>query len=191
MDDERWNLPLPLRLDPENPEYEELVRRSEAQQKKWGAKIASPFASKTPQDVERGMAGIKIKAKLEALQGLPEDSDLRPRIQAQLAESYAVTGRFDLAANIDPRPSHRAEWLSLWNAVTREGNERCKCADAPRPKGTHPVFQEKSVWSIRLGRDVYLLRCNQCGFRYTAEQKPAHLVEQEKERAKNAQANAK
>lgn len=183
---EKWELPLRLRWSDENPEFEELVRRSEAKQKEWEAKTNKPFARQTPLDAERGMARIRIQAKRDALASLSPDDPMYARVAGQLAEAYSITGRFDLAAEIDPRPKYRQEWQALADAVMREGDDRCACPNMPRAKGTHPIFQERSVWSLRLNREVFLLRCNNCGFRYTTESKPAHLVEQEIARAKAA-----
>lgn len=184
--DEKWELPLKLRLDETNPEFEALVAQSEAQQKAWAKKIASPFSSKSPVDFERGMAAVKIAAKEQALQGMTLNDPVYARIAAQLAESYATIGRFDQAAAIDPRPNHAADWQSLWEAVTRTEATWCGCGDRPRKAGTNPQFMEKAVWSIPQNRMVYLLRCNECGFRGAVTEKPAHLAKQDEARAKAA-----
>ena len=184
QDTERWEMPLKLRLDETNPDFAALVEQSEAQQKAWAKKIASPFSSKNPIDFERGMAAVKIAAKKQALQNLTPDDPVYARIAAQLAENYSIIGRFDEAAKIDPRPKHVAEWTALWDAITRTESAWCGCGDKPRAAGTHPQFLEKAVWSIPQNRMVFLLRCNTCGFRGAATEKPAHLIKQDEARAK-------
>jgi|SRR6476620_4124895 len=161
---ELWTIPEKWRWDETNPDFAELVRVSEAQQKKWAEKFNQPFATKTSRDIEMGRAVIIAHSH-----GNP----------VEVAEAWAILGRYDLAVELDPRPA--TGYAEIWRAIT-EPTEWCGHGVGPRIKGQHPQYREKEVWNVLTGSWSNVLRCSECGHRQVGPL-PKHLVKQEEKRA--------
>lgn len=138
-DDGKWELPERLRItDPD------VLAQSEQMRADLSKRAQSPFAHLTPQEAERHNAAIMAthlegeRQHLNELKGMAltvgrVDIDVlteaHKAISARLAEAYATLGRFDLAAEVDPRPEHRAEHIEILEAINRpDGEWDCQCA---------------------------------------------------------------
>lgn len=195
IENERWELPGPLRLTPER------LEEVEAEQRKLAARAQSPFANLSPAEHERATAArvaSEHKANLELLDflilkgeglkrpsrkergGLRVAKDARPAVAAQLAAAYAVVGRYDLAAEVEPDEGQRAEYLKIWGAVWRKDEAWCDCPP-PLAGGTHS-FVRQNIFSAKHQREMPLLRCAVCGCMNVAPL-PAALAEQRRHRA--------
>lgn len=182
--DPKWEVPIKWRFDETNPEFEELARRSTAEQAKWAKRANSPFGNQSASEFERGRAVRRIEAKKEALATLTIDDPMYVNIAAQLSEAYATVGRFDLAAQTDTRKKYQVEYERVWLAVTRNESEWCEHGQpsGPTQKGVSSTkLWEGTVWSIKLGREVPLLKCCECGLT-CAGPLPADLADLEARR---------
>lgn len=104
---------------------------------------------------------------LAALEGVTAE-DQKAHWLNQLAEAYAMQGRFSEAANIVQSSAHKADFQAKAEAVSRIGT-RCNCPSHvhyPWPgdaKGRHVPAQTdlKRVWD---GKSLIVFRrCTQCG----------------------------
>jgi hypothetical protein len=177
INEERWELPEPLQVAL-NPE---LLAKAEAKQEERRRRTASPYANLSPQEFEYARA-LRMVAELsldlartnqtihrlvisDPDNRLEEYEAARDKQLGQLAEAYAITGRYDEALKYEPDPVLRAEYLATLTAIFREDDETCE-HDAKFS------FVEKEVWSIRHDRRMYLICCaavlpegGTCGFR--------------------------
>lgn len=130
-DDEKWTLPLRLQIN--SPE---ALEKAEAFQKQLAQKANSPFARLSPQEQERINAARMVDhlstdlVRIDDELAKQENKELREgryAIASRLAEAYATLGRFDMAAEVDPREAHKAEHLAILEAINREPT-KCECA---------------------------------------------------------------
>lgn len=92
-----------------------------------------------------------------------EEDPIRPPVfvfddgmRNRLAESYAMLGRYDMAAETAVDEQAREFYEKYWNAVTRDDAEWCGHGSA------HQYIKERMFSFIR-DREVVLLACNICG----------------------------
>jgi len=112
----------------------------------------------------------------EAPPQLQELQDARHHIAARLAEAYASIGRFDLAAEIEPREETRAEYVEILEAINRPDDEWCSC-------GPGRDYVLRDVLSLRHGRVMTARRCGGCKL-LNVTGLPPHIAEQRAHRAK-------
>lgn len=192
-ENERWTLPESLDLN-KSPE---LLAKTREWQRELSVQANSPFARLSPQEHARAQALRMIPDLENALRSLKEEiakstlvsggdsPSLRDAhesegvLQARLAEAHAQTGRYDLAASIDPRPAHRDEWQSIMEAVLRDDDETCQCAP-----GREVV--ELDVFSVKHNRVMSLIKCSGCAGR-NVKVMPRELSLQRAHRAKAAE----
>lgn len=189
---EKWELPARLRItDPD------VLAQSEAMRADLAQRVNSPFARLSPQEQERANAAViadHLKKDLERVnhqitaivivngsdsqsRKLQDLQDARHHISARLAEAYASIGRFDLAAEIDPRPESRAEYVEILEAINRDDDEwSCECAPGRD-------FIKKNVFSLKHGRVMPMRKCLGCK-ETNVTSLPAHIVEQRAHRAR-------
>lgn len=162
--DEKWSLPPQLQIS--NPD---VLEKAEAFQKQLAQKANSPFAHLSPREQEQVNAARMVDhlsldlARIDDELAKQENEELREgrtAIAARLAEAYATLGRFDMAADIDPRPEHKAEHLAILNAINRDPTEWCPC-----PPGRSFIKKELPQGT--------LLACSGCG---TLNVVPGQLV---------------
>ncbi len=189
-ENERWSLPETLDLN-KSPE---LLAKTLEWQKELSIRANSPFARLSPQeharaqalrmipDLENSLKSVRGEIAKSTLVNGNDSPSLRDAyeaehvLQARLAEAHAQTGRYDLAASIDPRPAHRDEWQSIMEAVVRDDDETCKCAP-----GREVV--ELEIFSVKHNRVMPLIKCSGCGKR-TVKVIPRELALQRAHRAK-------
>lgn len=188
---EKWSLPQNLQItDPK------VLAQAEQMQKELAARANSPFANLSVQDHARVRA-IRIVDELKenlsyiekqlggAITKGGDDESLKKAklsVLRQLAEQYAVVGRFDLAAQLHPDQAHKDEYVSILEAINRDDSETCQC-------GPGRDYVEKDVWSFRHNRTVSIIKCTGCGLR-NAKDLPKHLLEQRNHRSKAAMLTA-
>lgn len=199
---EKWQLPEPLRLTDDKREViAERLAAAEAAQARLVARAQSPFARLSPAEFERATAARVVeeyRATLEVLDalilkgerlkrptrkergGLRVALEARPAIAAQLAEAYATTGRYDLAAEVTPDRDQKALYLRIWRAIWRDDAHWCACPP-PLAGGTH-TFVRQDIFSVRHDREMPLLKCSSCPC-LNVTPLPAALVEQRALRA--------
>lgn len=197
--EERWELPEPLRVTPE------MLAEIDRADREALARGQSPFLALSPQERERARA-IQIAAEyeqaLEHLDSLIKQGakrkwptgrqkkelaaarEARPAVAAQLAEAYAASGRFDLAAEAHPDRKQKADYLRVWRAVFRDDAHWCDCPK-PLSGGTH-TFVRQDIFSVKHDRFMPLLRCSNCKCLNVAPM-PKEIVEQRAHRATAAQ----
>lgn len=192
-ENEKWSLPEALDLN-KSPE---LLAKTLEWQQELAVRANSPFARLGPQeharaqalrmipDLQNSLNSVRdeiIKSSLVNGGDAPSLRDAREAehvLQARLAEAYAQTGRYDLAASVDPRPAHRDEWQSIMEAVLRDDDEICKCAP-----GREVV--ELEVFSVKHGKVMPLIKCSGCTLR-NVKVMPRELAQQRAHRAKAAE----
>lgn len=162
-DTEKWVIPTKWRWDETNPDFEELVRVNEAQQKRWAERANLPFASLTAREIEMGRAVIIAHG-----QGNP----------LERAEAWAALGRYDKAMELDPRPA--TGYAETWEAITNP-QTWCGHGIGPQQKGISPQFKERDVFNIRTNSFAHLVKCSVCGHRQVGPL-PKHLARQEERR---------
>lgn len=173
--DAKWYIPEKYRIDAlkRTPKMEELLRACDEQQEKWREQFASPFLATDPKTRERARALITI----DEYQAYGVDVLTGDQLR-ELAEAYAATGRFDMAAEfagLVKDKDLRDRYEALWQAVWREDAEWCAC-DASRQ------FASEEIYSIKHSEVRPVLKCGQCGEVNVAEM-PERLVQARKTRA--------
>lgn len=178
-ENERWSLPESLDLN-KSPE---LLAKTLEWQRELHVRANSPFARLSPQEHARAQAMRMIPDLQNSLNSIADDEESalegKKVLQSRLAEAYAQTGRYDLAASIDPRPAHRDEWQSVMEAVVRDDDESCQCAP-----GKEVV--ELDVFSVKHNRVMSLIKCSGCGLR-NVKVIPRELAQQRAHRVKAAE----
>ena len=159
MQDEKWTLPKALKIDdPKVQERAEIMREDLAQRSQ------SPFASLSPAEharVRAAQIASEMQADLDRINGelkkhpVDELKSARVAIAAQLAEQYAVIGRYDLAAQLHPNKAHREEYKDIVDAIDRSDEYACACPD-------DRTFIKAEIYSEKHGRVVPLMKCR-CG----------------------------
>lgn len=118
-DNQKWHLPAPLDIN-KNP----AVKLAAAQlRKELEPRAVSPFARLSPTEFAKVRARGRIQHLSHALQQVDAelrthlDPNLRTKLKEarkalaiRLSENLVILGRFDLAAELDPRPEHQAEY---------------------------------------------------------------------------------
>ncbi len=151
--DSAWPMPEAFRasLNPEDKKaYEQLIRNN-SEQADLATRVRSPFARTNPREMMRSKAMITVKS----LRNASIHGELTVDQLEQLAESYALIGRYDLAAETTVRPEARKVYEDYWKAVFADDDEVC-------PHSRHHFVRDR-IWSIREGREVPLIACNACG----------------------------
>jgi hypothetical protein len=196
----KWELPERYRLTPE------MLAKSDTEQTRLSAAAAMPYGGMSPQEVERARSWTIIgslrdtlselersigEALVEGRHDLEELQSSRVAVRHQLAERCAIVGRYDLAAEIEPDPVYRDEYLEILKAIWRDDDEWCNCGPL-RGSGEHAhiaVSQQvvkAEVWSLRHDQVMMLLKCNCCGF-LNVTSMPEHLRRQRELRARARQ----
>lgn len=179
IEEATWTLPANLRLTDLN------LAAVKAQERIWATTAASPYANTSSVEFERArsvriaeelratLADISRRIGLAITTGEGNLDSLRAdqlELKHQLAERYAVFGRYDLAAEVEPQTAYRDQYIAILEAVWRDDDVWCEC-EPHRAQGTSSAqFTNKvavqDVWSIKHGVVMTLLRCNAkgCGF---------------------------
>lgn len=189
---EKWELPEQLRIT--NPD---VIAKADAMAAELAIRVNSPFGQLSPQEQERANAAVManhLKKDLERVSlqiteivmvdgqdspssRLLELRDARHHISARLAEAYASIGRFDLAAEIEPRAETRNEYIEILDAINRDDVEwACQCAP-----GRDYIHRE--AFSLKHQRVMPVRKCSGCG-EMNAAPLPQHIAEQRAHRAK-------
>lgn len=189
---EKWELPERLRIT--NPD---VLTRANALAAELAVRVASPFGRLSPQEQERASAALMadhLKKDLERVnlqiteivlvdgrdsqsRKLTELLEARYHISRRLAEAYVSIGRFDLAAEIDPRPESRDEYVEILEAINRDDGEwNCECAPGRD-------FIKREVFSLKHNRMMPMRKCSGCGEMNVAPL-PVHIAEQRAHRAR-------
>lgn len=202
IEQEPWELPERYRLTDEN------LAAIKLQEKAWASRSISPFANVSPEEFERARS-VKIcedlrftlqrldhamrRARTAGQDGaskLPALTADRNAVRHQLAERYAVIGRYDLAVQVEPEQPYRMHYLQILDAVWREDAQQCACGDhrsqGAKPKSFTQLVAAQEVWSVKHGGVRPLLVCNECGFMNVADM-PAELLRQRDLRARALQ----
>lgn len=174
-EDTKWNLPPQLQIN--SPE---ALEKAEAFQKQLAQKANSPFAHLSPREQEQVNAARMIdhlSADLHRIDeelGKQDSEELREgryALAARLAEAYATLGRFELAADADPREDHKAEHLEIIKAINRDNAEWCECAPGRS-------YIKKDL------PQGFLIACSGCKTMNVVPTIPENLAEQRALRAK-------
>lgn len=144
--EEKWQLPEKFRLT------DELLEKSDAEQSELRDLYKLENSSPVSAERKRALAQISDLLNIEN----PTDAQ-----KSQLAESYAVLGRFDKACEIAPTAFEQNDYADIWIAVHRDESEWCA-----HPKSAR--YAEKDVFSVELDAEAILYRCNTCRFRNVA-----------------------
>lgn len=168
-DDKPWQLPEKFHIAPEAKDRDakqlELLAAADEQQKEWREKFASPGVL-SPIDKQRGRALIIIdeyNARDCSLKGYV-DVQLR-----ELAEAFALVGRFDKAAEIHPDAYAVTDYFAISEALERDDNDDCG-------HGTGRQSVKLDVFSISHVGVVSLVKCSQCEH-VNGKPTPAHVDE--------------
>lgn len=173
MQDEKWYLPEALRIT--NPD---VLEKAEAFQKQLAQKANSPFAHLSPREQEQVNAARIVDHlsvdlnRIDDELAKQENKELhegRYAIASRLAEAYATLGRFQLALEVDPRETHRAEHLAILEALNRD--TECECAPG------------KSFIKKELPQGT-LISCSGCNTLRVVQTIPKNLADQKAMRAK-------
>lgn len=197
----RWTLPERYRLTPE------MLAECDADQKRLAAAAVLPYGGMSPLDIERVRSVVlaeNLRVTLDELEkqisrvivtgeggDLEELRTSRRALRHSLAERLAITGRYDLAAEIEPESAYRDRYVAILDAVLREDDEWCNCGEL-RGSGEHvnlTVSQQvvdEEIFSIRHGQIMMLLKCNSCGF-LNVSSLPNHIANQRSLRARARQ----
>jgi hypothetical protein len=152
-DENAWPIPAKFRasLDPEDKEAHERLIRNDSEQADLATRVRSPFTRTNPREMHRSKAMITI----QALRNAAIHAALTPDQSEQLAEAYALVGRYDLASETTLKPQHRKVYEKYWDAVFLNDEDWCK----------HPArfkFIKDRIWSIRDKKEVPMMECNIC-----------------------------
>lgn len=117
-DSKQWHLPPNLRIT--NPK---VAREAKEYQQIWKAKAVSPFQHLSPQESLKNRAIARIPHLQEALNQVELElignrgrysrrrlNQATRGLKIRLAESYAIVGRFDMAALTEPRDEYKREY---------------------------------------------------------------------------------
>jgi hypothetical protein len=178
----KWHLPKSLQVT------DEMMPAIEKAQAEIAARVASPFASLTPQEQERARAQTLVKELTEQLQHVQKriskvftrggadhfDELLKTQrsLWRQLAEAHASTGRFDLAAEYtDDKTAEerrqKAEYIRIWRAVWRDDSHFCACGPH-RGSGKNASLEvpasyvKKDIFSVAHNAVMPLVACSKC-----------------------------
>lgn len=219
LDAAKWELPKRYRLQSEllslppeelkkrDPEMFALWERTKEEQAKLAAAAALPYGQMSPQDAERARSVTIVKSLRATLADLNrrisavilsgEERDLgelqaaKIAVRHQLAERWAIVGRYDLAAETEPDKAYRDEYLAILGAVWRDDSETCSCETVHRGSGEHSnisvptTFVKADIFSLKHAKVVSLMKCP-CGF-MNAIETPAHIIKQRAGRARALQ----
>lgn len=173
IDDENKSYPIPEKfrasIDLTDEAAFALLQKNDAEQKVLSERVNSPFTKTSPLGVQRQKAAITIKNLLQVQQ-------FQPLVDAQieqLAEAYAFTGRYDLAAETSKVNS--AHYEAIWEAVFKDDGDWCS-------HGSRHQYVSDHVYSIRDQKEHVLLKCNMCRH-LNVMAKPDHLVQKSQGRA--------
>jgi hypothetical protein len=168
--DLKYDLPKELLTD-------ERLEAAAIEQRQLAERINSPYAHKSPQDIQRFNASILVK---EAAQ----TGKLHPVAREQYAEALAELGHFDAAAKATRDKDKRKYYREISQAVNKPDGERCKC---PRAKfgdvKKNNLFAEAEVWSQKHGKLMPVVRCNTCGHRNVTNL-PESIAKEREQRAR-------
>ena len=127
--------------------FELLQANDEIQRERLGEAINAPFLNNSPLERARSKAYITIDSLIAS-------GDLgNPETVERLAEAYATTGRYDLAASMTLQ--HRALYERYWAAVWLEDVDWCNHPDQQK-------YIKEYVYSVKEKREMPLLHCIEC-----------------------------
>lgn len=183
-DNEKWELPEPLRITNEQVAAQALEMAKELK-----PKAVSPFARLSPQEFERIRATARVshiaddlhrvEDKLKTSRGKDSVQKLREARHAlakRLAENLATIGRYDLAAGIAPDPEQQKEYAEVVRALVLDDSYRCQCAPGKK-------YVKKYVFSPKHQRMMPLVACAGCET-MNVTTLPGDLAKQQEARAK-------
>lgn len=161
-DDEKWEIPEKWRasIDISDEAAHALLVENDKAQAELSKHANSPFSRANPRILFRSKAYTAIETLLHVQQFQPLTADQKD----QLAEAYALIGRYDLAAQT--AKAHKKLYLKYWQAVFEQDANWC-------PHGAKHQYVKEHIWSIREQKEVPLLACNVCGNWNAAEASPA------------------
>lgn len=121
----------------------------------------------SPAEIEAGRAQILTENLAQAVETAPDTVE-GDRLRSQLAEQYAAQGYFLKAAETEPNPEEQEFYTKVAEAVNREPNTRCECAEESRTVGKArirlPKYRViKEINSLPAGAFGFLVECNSCG----------------------------
>lgn len=150
---EKWQLPAEL-LTPER------LEAAEREQRELASRINSPFAHKTPQDIQRFNAGI-ITQEIEQYLKTVSIEQVPPIIRDQYAEALGELGYFQKAADWCVSEVHKEQYQAFADAVWLADDKTCKCQPE---NGLNNLYAECQVFSLKHNRVMSVVKCK-CGFR--------------------------
>jgi hypothetical protein len=165
-----FQLPTRLRI---TPEKQEIIAQ---EQELWRRQANSPFASKTPFDMERANAAVAVRDLTQNIKDVRRElrkadkkgkSDWQQTLTAlknRLAESYAVLGRYDKAARLTSNKQQRREWMDILDAIKRKDGEWCECGSQLGDLEVSNIYVKQDIYSHKHNRLMPLLACRNCGF---------------------------
>lgn len=103
--------------------------------------------------------------------------------EVQLAEAFAMQGRFTEAAEVAPIPELKERFEAINTAIEMDDEEKCDCPDTT---GTvdgveitiTPRFAAREVFSQKHGKVVSLITCVRCGHVNAREPRSRLLLSQ-------------
>lgn len=175
--DAKYDLPAEL-LTPEK------LEAAQQEQRRLAESVNSPYANKSPQDIQRFNAWIIVREVEEMLKSLSLD-ELSPPAREQYAEALAETGHFGTAARVTKDGAKREFYDDLWQAVLKDDDDICTCpkTDFGGVKKNNR-FAEAEVWSHKHDRMMPVIRCNTCGHQNVTAL-PASIAKERDTRKRN------
>lgn len=183
-DNEKWELPEPLRIT-----NEQVAAQALEMVKELKPKAVSPFARLSPQEFERIRATARVshiaddlhrvEGELRTSRGKDSVQKLREARHAlakRLAENLAITGRYDLAAQVTPDPEQQKEYAGVVRALVLDDSYKCQCAPGKKYVKTY-------VFSPKHQRMMPLIACSGCET-MNVTTLPNDLAKQQEARAK-------
>lgn len=149
IDDEKPQ-PLPDKYRASTDEKDEAafarLLANDQQQKELGERVNSPFTAASPRDMARSKAFVTINTLVNAGKLTPDSREI-------LAEAYATTGQYNIAAKVSKL--HKALYRKYWKAVWLDDDKWCDHDERHK-------FVKEYVYSQRESREMPMLACNVC-----------------------------
>lgn len=157
----------------------ELLQENDRRQRLLAEQINTPNASASSKSRTRSNALITIREYEE----ISKYQNLAPNQLEELAEAYAAVGQFNKAGETTLNPEKRAEFIKYHEAVWLDDEDWCDHGESAK-------YVKDHVWSIREGREMPLLACNNCGI-FNVLDAPERLKEASARRAEIRAAHAR
>jgi hypothetical protein len=146
-EEEKWQIPGQYRVD----ERPDLLAAADEQQKQWAEQVNSPLAVQTP----RARLRVRAFGIVRDLEALRDSDGLTGDQHEILAEAYAETGRYDLAAETTQKADSREVYTRYWDAMNLPDDDWC-------PHHEKHKYVKEIVYSFKHGQEMPMLACNVC-----------------------------